>query len=528
MRWMAAILGVLLVGLLVLPWLARPSDPRDGVVDGPTLVIITPHTEQIRYEYERAFSRWHEANFGEPVRIDWRAPGGTSEIRRLLIDQYQAAIRNGEYEYLPDGEGGGEVVIEPGRMGYDLLFGGGSYEHGQMERGFTANVDVGGGATQEMRVPISVPAGFSQEQLDEWFGLNEIGNQLLYQPEQYWIGTALSGFGIIFNIDLYTERGMETPTGFEDLTDPRLMGLVALADPRQSGSITTTFDSILNAYGWDDGWRILRELAANTRYFTSAATKPPLDVAAGEAMAGLAIDFYGRTQSQAVTAPGAPPESSRVGYVDPVGAVYIDADPASILRGGPNPELARRFIEFCLTEQAQSLWQFPANPEQDGAEPVGPERYELRRAPVRRVMYEKYADRFIDRLDPFAAAAKVDSRGWRSAIPVMMGAFGVDSDGELQRAWAALWELRERAAGDPSWASVLAEAETAFYAFPTQEVVGEDNQARVLEFNEQNYRPIRNVWRDPEAAAEARIAYMAFFRDRYREVEELASRGRPD
>ncbi|NRA58558.1 MAG: hypothetical protein HRU13_10650, partial [Phycisphaerales bacterium] len=84
------------------------------------------------------------------------------------------------------------------------------------------------------------------------------------------------------------------------------------------------------------------------------------------------------------------------------------------------------------------------------------------------------------------------------------------------------------AAGDPSWASVLAEAEVAFYAFPTQEVVGEDNQARVLEFNEQNYRPIRNVWRDPEAAAEARIAYMAFFRDRYREVEELASRGRPD
>ena len=372
---MVAILGVLLVGLLVLPWLARPSDPREGVVDGPTLVIITPHTEQIRYEYERAFSRWHEANFGEPVRIDWRAPGGTSEIRRLLIDQPQATIRNGEYEYLPDGEGGGEVVIEPGRMGYDLLFGGGSYEHGQRERGFTANVDVGGGATQEMRVPISVPAGFSQEQLAEWFGLNEIGNQLLYQPEQYWIGTALSGFGIIFNIDLYTERGMETPTGFEDLPDPRLMGLVALADPRQSGSITTTFDSILNAYGWDDGWRILRELAANTRYFTSAATKPPLDVAAGEAMAGLAIDFYGRTQSQAVTAPGAPPESSRVGYVDPVGAVYIDADPASILRGGPNPELARRFIEFCLTEQAQSLWQLPSNPEQDGAEPVCPERY---------------------------------------------------------------------------------------------------------------------------------------------------------
>ncbi|MFI4881426.1 MAG: ABC transporter substrate-binding protein [Phycisphaerales bacterium JB064] len=518
MRWTAIILGVLLVGLLALPWAVRPRGGGDVASDALSLVIITPHTEQIRVEFERAFSRWHEANFDKPVRIDWRAPGGTSEIRRLLIDQYQAAIRNGEYELVD-----GEVVIEPGRMGFDLLFGGGSYEHDQIKGGFTADIQGG-----EQRVPISVPAGFSQEQLDGWFGENTIGTQFLYDPDQYWIGTALSGFGIIYNKDLYAERGMETPTSFEDLTDPRLKGLVALADPRQSGSITTTFDSILNFYGWEQGWRILREMSANTRYFTSAATKPPLDIAAGEAMAGLAIDFYGRTQAQAVTPPGAPPEASRVGYVDPVGATYIDADPISILRGGPHPELARRFVEFCMTEQAQSLWQFPANPDQSGPLPTGPEQYELRRAPVRRVMYELHADRFIDDLDPFAAAADVPLRGWRSAIPVMMGAFGVDSDDELHEAWAALNRLRERARADASLAPVLAQAEAALYAFPSQAVVGEDGQVAVLEFNEKNYRAVRNVWRDPEAAAEARIAYTRFFRDRYKEVVELEARRYPN
>lgn len=518
MRWTAGILGVLLVGLLVLPWLVRPKGGSRPGGEGPALVVITPHTEQIRFEYERAFSRWHEANFGQPVTIDWRAPGGTSEIRRLLIDQYRAAIRNGEYTLVD-----GEVIIEPGRMGYDLLFGGGSYEHTQMRDGFVAEIDG-----QDVQVPISVPAGFSQDRMDAWFGENKIGNQLLYDEQQYWIGTALSGFGIIFNKDLYARGGMDTPTSFTDLTDPRLMGLVALADPRQSGSITTTFDSILNAYGWDEGWRILREMAANTRYFTSAATKPPLDVAAGEAMVGLAIDFYGRTQAQAVTPPGAAPESSRVGYVDPVGAVYIDADPISMLRGGPNPELARRFVEFCMTEQAQSLWQFPANPEQAGPEPTGPVQYELRRAPVRRVMYEAHADRFIDPVDPFAAAADVPSRGWRSAIPVMMGAFGVDSDEELQEAWAALWRLRERAAGDPAWAPVLARAEAAFYAFPTQRVPEDDGQSRELLFGEEHYGAVRDVWRDAEAAAEARIAYTRFFRDRYKEVVELEARAQPD
>lgn len=518
MRWAAGILGVLLAGLLALPWFLRPSGQGAPTGDGPTLVIITPHTEQIRVEFERAFDHWHRERFGSGVAIDWRAPGGTSEIRRLLIDQYRAAIRNGEYELVE-----GQVVFTPGRMGYDMLFGGGSYEHGQIKEGFTATIDG-----QQVRVPISIPAGFPDQQLEDWFGANKIGSQVLYDPEQYWIGTALSGFGIIYNKDLYARRGMDTPTKFQDLTDRRLMRMVALADPRQSGSITTTFDSILNVYGWEKGWRILREMSANTRYFTSAATKPPLDVAAGEAMAGLAIDFYGRTQAQAVTPPGAPPETSRVGYIDPVGATYIDADPISILRGGPNAELARRFVEFCMTEQAQSLWQFHANPDQSGPAPTGPRRYELRRAPVRRVMYEQHAHRFVDQLDPFAAAADVESRGWRSAIPVMMGAFGVDSDDELHAAWAALWRLRDRAAADPAWTPVLEQAEAAFYAFPSQAVADDDGQTTVLPFDEANYRAIRNAWRDPDAAAEARIAYTRFFRDRYKEVVRLEARTKPD
>ncbi|MEO1008259.1 MAG: extracellular solute-binding protein [Planctomycetota bacterium] len=528
MRWKAAVLLAGMLALLALPLALRRGDATPQR-DGPTLVVITPHTQQIRDEFAIAFARWHEQNFGEPANVDWRTPGGTSEIRRLLQDQYRAALNAGEFGIVPGALGEPFVEIDAGRMGYDILFGGGSYEHGQIARGVRIAVPEGvpgaelaGGAGAELAVPISVPAGFTPQQLDGWYGENAIGSERLYHPKQYWLGTALSSFGILYNKDLYRERGLEPPRAFEDLTDPQLAGMVALADPRQSGSITTTFESILNAYDWDEGWRILREMAANTRYFTNAATKPPLDVAAGEAMAGLAIDFYGRTQSQSVVPPGAPASASRVGYVDPVGAVYIDADPISILRGAPHPELARRFVEFTLTEQAQSLWQFPANPDQTGPPPTGPVQYELRRAPVRRVMYERHADRFIDELDPFNAAADVENRGWRSSISIMMGAFGVDSDEELQRAWAALNELRAMAATDPAFESTLREAEAAFYAFPSEPVTGEDGAVRELVFSAENYRPVRNAWRDPERAVEAQIEYTRFFRDRYREVVKLA------
>ena len=52
--------------------------------------------------------------------------------------------------------------------------------------------------------------------------------------------------------------------------------------------ITTTFDTILSNSGWDEGWRILRAMCANTRYFTNQSTKPPIDVGQGEVYGTLA------------------------------------------------------------------------------------------------------------------------------------------------------------------------------------------------------------------------------------------------
>ncbi len=84
----------------------------------------------------------------------------------------------------------------------------------------------------ELKFPMSVPAGFSKAQLDEWFGENAVGAQTLYEPEQYWLGTALSGFGVVYNRDVLKELGIQDPETFIDLTDPKYAGMLALADPR--------------------------------------------------------------------------------------------------------------------------------------------------------------------------------------------------------------------------------------------------------------------------------------------------------
>jgi len=517
-----------LVLILGVPFALRPaSEASRNEADVPALVIITPHVQQIRHEFAVAFERWHQAKFGEAVRIDWRTPGGTSEILKQLESQYAAAIKAGRYE-LVNGPGGPEFVMEAGTLGFDLMFGGGSYDHGRLKTGVLVVLPAGkpGGAdakSREVRVPMSVPVGFSQAQLDEWFGQNKIGAQLLYDPQQYWIGVALSGFGIVYNRDTLVKLGLPEPRNFEDLADPRYAGWIALADPRQSGSIATSFDSILSNYGWERGWRALREMGANTRYFTNSSTKPPIDVSAGEAAAGLAIDFYGRGQSQSVMLPGQTPRTSRVGYVDPEGSVYVDADPISVLRGGPRPVLARRFVEFCMTEEGQALGVLHAtssaagadNPVGENGRRLGPEEFELRRAPSRRVMYEKYGGYMVDPVNAFEIASDTTPKGWRSSIGVMMGAFSIDVADEQRAAWAALNRARGEA-GFP--VERLAEMERLFYSWPETAM---PDGTRVA-FTPETCKAVMAVWKQPGVMPAARIAYTEYFRESYARIVELA------
>lgn len=513
--------------IVIIPLALRPRDTgTDLNSQREPLIIVTPHVQQIRIEVGRAFERWMEREHSRRVRIDWRAPGGTTEILKLLEAQFTAALASDQIDFADPKN----PVLSPGTIGYDLMFGGGSFDHGRLKTGITGNH-----RGEARKVPMSAPAGFTQSQLDTWFGENIIGTQTLYDPEQYWIGTALSSFGIIFNRELLNQRGLPEPTTFEDLADPRYDGLLSLADPRQSGSVTTTMDSILNYYGWEKGWRILRGMGANARSFSGSATKPPIDVSTGEAGAGLAIDFYGRVQAASVSSGEAEP---RVGYIDPVGAVYIDADPVSILRGAPHPDLAKLFVEFCLTEEAQALWQFPAtstprgqaNPLDAHGQRLGPEISELHRLPVRRSMYAPAMKRhFTDDADPFEAASKVASKRWRASIPLMMGAACIDVTDDQRSAWRAIQRVRSR--GDTERAERMT---TLFFSWPMPqrvaarylELFAEPAPAAVqvpIEPGDKNstFDQLNKAWRDRDTGPRLRVVYTELFREMYAQVSAM-------
>ena len=462
-----------LVATVALPFALRPKQVSTERAD-ETLVLVTPHNEAIRHEYARGFREWYHAKTGKTVAIDWRVLGGTSEIARFLEGEYVASFQNIWTQKLgkpwsvevqagfqnPKLPADAPAIVKEARAaflaseaacGIDLFFGGGTYDFDKQAKA---------GRIVDSGILKKHPEWFSDAVIPRSYAGEEY-----WDREGRWIGCVLSAYGVIFNRDSLKRLGIERePQQWADLQDPRLMGEVALCDPTKSGSIAKAFENVVQQQmqrrlialtkenpqgevkareakavrdGWIAGLRLLQIVGANARYFTDTSQKPPIDVAAGNCAVGMCIDFYGRQQEEAVKRRGF---SGRIGYSSPAGGSVSSVDPVALLRGAKNKEVAVAFIEYVLSMEGQKLWNFQA-----GAA-GGPERFALRRLPVRRDFYahaEWAALRSDPEAQPFEQKEQLIYRNeWTGGIFREM-AFVIrimcqDTHGELTSAWRAI------------------------------------------------------------------------------------------
>lgn len=401
------VLGLLAL-VLGVPFLLKPRQNLLGPAD-ETLVIISPHNEAVRHEFSLAFAKYYKNKTGRTIRIDWRLPGGTSEISRYLAGEYLAAFSHDwtsmGKKWTPEvaaafdnpgvkipSESSLDSPAQAARrqfldshtgVGIDLFFGGGAYDF---------ELQAKAGRLAESNVIKTHPDWFASDSIPQ-----TLSGEVFYNPGGLWIGSCLSSFGICFNTDSLERLGVrELPSSWKDLTNPRFARQVALADPTKSGSAAKAYEMLIQqqmqeavkesgfaddatlALGWKRGLEIIQAASANARYFTDSAPKIPLDVSLGDAAIGMCIDFYGRFQSEAVRI-GA--SRSRLQYFTPVGGSSVGVDPIALLKGAPNPAAAEEFIAFVLSLEGQKLWNFKV-----GA-PGGPSTYALRRLPIRKELY---------------------------------------------------------------------------------------------------------------------------------------------
>ncbi len=411
---------------------ARTSDYRQE----DRLVVITPHVETIRHELERGFQQWMQSRHGRAVVIDWRVPGGTSDIIKVLKSEYAAAA---------------EIGPQAG-VGIDLMLGGGPIDYNGLKKsGFLTASD--GAGFGPLAVRDAHPDRFSDAAIPA-----RVAGPVYYDPDFSWVGTCLSAFGICWNEERRAALGLPgPPRTWADLADPAWRGQIAVADPTKSGTVAAMFEVILQIEmqaalaaagkdpaarataaetGWTNGLRLIQRIAANARYWTDSSTKIPLDVADGEAVAGICVDFYGRNFVERLERTNG---TSRLRFLAPRGATTISPQPVAMLRGAPHAELATRFIEYLLSPEAQRLWGWKAGI------PGGPEKMALRNMPIRRDYYSpeslaNASDPELRPMDP-GVAFEYDpalTADLFAALRVIIRAMCIDPHHELRDAWAVL------------------------------------------------------------------------------------------
>ena len=355
------------------------------------LVLISPHQEGIRTEFEDAFIEWCRTNLNRDVKLEWLdVGGGTSTILRYIRNEFQ---------------------LSPEGINIDLLFGGGTDIYLRL-------------VESELLHPYKLP----DEQLAKIPG-ELLGNRL-YDPEYRWYGAAISAFGIIHNEVLRKRLRLPEVKSWTDLVNPKLMNRIGAADLRESGSAHMMYELILQAYGWEKGFQILTEIAGNVKTFPASSSQIPQDVATGRVIYGFAIDFYAYQQIVEVGA-------DKLGYVIPSDTAVFTPDSIAILKGASNLELAEKFIDFVLSEEGQKLWMLAKG------EPDGPKEFNLNRASVLPELYDKLGERNTVFTNPFTFESdfKHDFQkgGDRWVIlNDLIGALIIDPHKKLVEAWKAI------------------------------------------------------------------------------------------
>lgn len=411
------------------------------------LEILTPHNEHIQREFELAFCK----HVGKPLRIRW-VKQGTGQLLKVLEAQ--------------------ERSVKGGSFGFDVFFGGGVPDHDMAaERGYLEPADV----------PEEILNGIPEK-------IAGVGN---YDARRRWIGAALSSYGMLMNLRGLAQQKLPELKTWEDLGDPRMFSWVVIADPRKSSSVRVSYELILQQYGWEKGWTLLMQIAANSRLIADASSAIPNEVATGNVLAGPCIDFYAYAR---VAQAG----KDVLAYVNPAGGSAITPDPISMLRQPPHREMAQRFITFVLSPAGQALWVLAPG------EPGGPKENALFRLPVRPDVCEQYADR-ISISNPYKEAEAgtfrtVNDELQRSRnvlVSELMGAALVDLHGELKDAWKALIDGGMKPAALQEWTKP---------PFSEQEGL---ELAKKLEAGEREARQITRSWTRE-------------FRARYQRVKDLS------
>ncbi|MGY6705639.1 ABC transporter substrate-binding protein [Roseinatronobacter sp.] len=181
-----------------------------------------------------------------------------------------------------------------------------------------------------------------------------------FLKHSHYAAQGVSALAMVWN----NQSDVPRPSEWADLTDEVYRDLITMPDPSQSGA---AFDLVagLEASIGEEAWDLLAALAENDMIVpgpNAAALNPVLQGA--KAVVFGAVDYisYGQAAS-----------GETIEVITPASGTVIAPRPMMILQSTQNPDAAKAFVDFVLSDTGQALvaetFLMPARTDIDGLRP---------------------------------------------------------------------------------------------------------------------------------------------------------------
>ena len=161
----------------------------------------------------------------------------------------------------------------------------------------------------------------------------------LFDAEGFYYGTKLITTGLAYNTSAPNK-----PSSWKDLLKPEYKDLAAMPSPLYSGAALIHLSALTT--NPEFGWKYYEDLKANGMAPQKGNGSVLTAITSGAKPYGVLVDYMAIREK----AKGAP-----IDFVFPEEGVSMVTEPVAILKDAKNQELARKFVDFVLSEEGQKL-----------------------------------------------------------------------------------------------------------------------------------------------------------------------------
>ena len=115
----------------------------------------------------------------------------------------------------------------------------------------------------------------------------------LVDTDYKYLPALRNGGGVIMNMDILEEKGLEEPTSYQDLLKPEYKDMVSMPSPKSSGTGYVFLKSLVNAWGEEEAFEYFDKLGENVLQFTTSGSGAVNSIVQGETAIALGITSQG-------------------------------------------------------------------------------------------------------------------------------------------------------------------------------------------------------------------------------------------